>query len=343
MVCEDWQMPNNVHYLRMSDAEWKAAQPTFTKAFDIFNEACIRLYLVETDSQCYVVMETHHLFFDGISQRALWNAFEEAVQGLPLYQQGDIAVEMNRKEIESYDSEAYRRAKEYYLKKFEGLHLTDYCRETDDTLAPAISSHPMISAISIDEGCQRIGQTPTTVFYAAYALALAYMSGETRVAFYTMNHGRKDRRLTDHVYGYYLGCLPIVIDTDPQQTVAELLSQTHRETFSSIRYSIYPLYHLLRDLGMGDIGTEMGNNAINISEYITIDGKLWPTHHIDPNLTGEHSSTYITRRDTLYEIFTDCSSALYTQEQIDLLSDIIGQMALMLIGNQEEKLSNIIP
>lgn len=112
MVCEDWQMPNNVHYLRMSDAEWKAAQPTFTKAFDIFNEACIRLYLVETDSQCYVVMETHHLFFDGISQRALWNAFEEAVQGIPLYQQGDIAAEMNRKEIESYDSEAYRRAEQ---------------------------------------------------------------------------------------------------------------------------------------------------------------------------------------------------------------------------------------
>ena len=116
-----------------------------------------------------------------------------------------------------------------------------------------------------------------------------------------------------------------------------------RETFSSMRYHIYPLYHMLRDCNLKDVGTEMGNNAINISEYISIDGKLWPTHHIDPNLTGEHSSTYITRRDTLYEVFTDCSSALYTQEQIDTLSDIIGQMALLLVDDQERKLSEIIP
>lgn len=44
MICEDWQMPNNVHYYRMSDAEWEAAEPTFTKPFDIFNEACVHLW-----------------------------------------------------------------------------------------------------------------------------------------------------------------------------------------------------------------------------------------------------------------------------------------------------------
>ena len=273
MICEDWQMPNNVHYYRMSDAEWEAAEPTFTKPFDIFNEACVHLSLVETDSKCYVVMENHHLFFDGISQRALWNAFEEALQGKPLYQQGDIAAEMTRQEIASYDSDAYRRAREYYLKKFEGLQVTDFCRETDNPLGPAISSHPMVSATIIDEGCRRISQTPTTVFYAAYALALAYMSGESRVAFYTFNHGRSDRRLTDHVYGHYLTSLPIVIDTDPNQTVAELLSQTRSEIFCSMRYRIYPEYHLLREVGLDD-GAEMGYNASTISEYINIDGKL---------------------------------------------------------------------
>lgn len=342
MICEDWQMPNNVHYLRMSDEEWKAAQPTFTKPFDPFNEACVRLFLVETDSKVYVVMETFHLFFDGISQRALWNAFEEALQGMPLYQQGDIAAEINREEIASYNSDAYRRAKEYYLKKFESIRLTDYCRDTDSPLGPAISSHPMVSANIIDEGCQRIGQTTTTVFYAAYALALAYMSGETRVAFSTMNHGRSDHRLNDHVYGYYLGCLPIVIDTNPKQTIGELLYQVRREVFASIRYRIYPLYHLLHDLGLKN-GTEMGNNSVNILEYIHIDGKLWNTYHIDPSFTGEHSSTYITRRETLYEVFTDCSSALYTQEQIDILSEIIGQMAILLVGKQDETLNHIMP
>lgn len=342
MVCEDWQMPNNVQYYRMNDAEWEAARPTFTKPFDLFNEACVHLSLVETDSQCYVVMETHHMFFDGISQRALWNAFEEALQGIPLYQQGDIAAEINRREIESYDSDTYRRAKEYYMKKFEGLQLTDFCRETDNPLAPAISSGPMVSATVINEGCERIGKTPTIVFYAAYALALAHMSGETRVAFYTMNHGRSDRRLTDHVYGYYLGCLPIIVDTDSRQTIADFLSQVYREVFSSMRYRVYPLYHLLRDLDLDDVGTEMGNNTSDIYEYVHIDGKLWPAYYINPSLTGEHSSTCILFRDTLYEVSTDCSSALYTQAQIDELSELIGEYAIRLVGDQGETLRNIM-
>ena len=216
--------------------------------------------------------------------------------------------------------------------------MTDYCRETDNPLGPAISAHPMVSATIIDEGCQRIGQTPTTVFFAAYALALAYMSGETRVTFYTVNHGRSDRRLTDHVYGHYLGSLPIVIDTNPNQTVAELLSQTHREIFCSMRYRIYPEYHLLQELDLDD-GTEIGYTAVNIPEYINIDGKLWGTYHIDPSFTGEHSSTYITRREELYEVYTDCSSALYTQEQIDIMSEITGQMAVLLVGDQNETLN----
>jgi hypothetical protein len=342
MVCEDWQMPNNVHYLRMSDAEWEVAQPTFTKPFDLFNEACIRLYLIETDNKIYVVMETHHMFFDGMSQRALWTAFEEALQGIPLYQQGDIAAEINRREIASYDSEAYRRAKEYYLKKFEGIKLTDYCRKTDNPLGPAISSGPLVSATVINEGCKRIGKTPTIVFYAAYALALAYMSGETRVAFYTMNHGRSDRRLTDHVYGYYLGCLPIIVDTDPRQTIADFLSQVYHEVFCSMRYRVYPLYHLLKDLDLDDVGTEMGNNTSEIYEYAHIDGKLWPTYYINPSLTGEHSSTCIIFRDTLYEVSTDCSSALYTQAQIDQLSELIGEYAIRLVGDQGETLRNIM-
>ena len=342
MICEDWQMPNNVQYLRMSDAEWERVQPTFTKPFDLFNEACVHLSLVETDSKCYVVMETHHMFFDGISQRALWNAFEEAIQGIPLYQQGDIAAEINRREIASYDSEAYRRAKEYYMKKFEGLQLTDFCRETDNPLAPAISSGPMVSATVINEGCERIGKTPTIVFYAAYALALAHMSGETRVAFYTMNHGRSDRRLTDHVYGYYLGCLPIIVDTDSRQTIADFLSQVYHEVFCSMRYRVYPLYHLLKDLDLDDVGTEMGNNTSEIYEYIHIDGKLWPTYYINPSLSGEHSSTCIIFRDTLYEVSTDCSSALYTQAQIDQLSELIGEYAIRLVGDQGETLRNIM-
>ena len=78
-------------------------------------------------------------------------------------------------------------------------------------------------------------------------------------------------------------------------------------------------------------------------ELPQIDGKLWPSYHIDPTFTGEHSSTIVVHRDTLYEVSTDCSSALYTQGQIDELSQLVSEFALQLVGDQEETLNNIIP
>jgi hypothetical protein len=109
-----------------------------------------------------------------------------------------------------------------------------------------------------------------------------------------------------------------------------------------MRYRVYPLYHLLKDLDLDDVGTEMGNNTSEIYEYAHIDGKLWPSYYIDPSLSGEHSSTVIIFRDTLYEVSTDCSSALYTQAQIDQLSELIGEYAIRLVGDQGETLRNIM-
>ena len=91
---------------------------------------------------------------------------------------------------------------------------------------------------------------------AAYALALGQMAGTEKVAFYTISHGR-DRRHGNRVYGNYLSCLPVLIDTSPEQTDGELLSQTKSQLFISMRNKVYPLFHLLRDLRLDDIGTEM--------------------------------------------------------------------------------------
>lgn len=162
------------------------------------------------------------------------------------------------------------------------------------------------------------------------------MAGVQRVAFYNVSHGR-DRKLNNRVYGNYLSCLPVIIDTDGQQTIGDLLRQTKSQLFISMRNKTYPLFHLLRDLDLDDVGTEMSPQGTYIKEIFTFNNEEYPSYHIETDLSLQHLSTCILLRQEVceYEVAVDGSDALYTQDQIDTLARLTGEYALKLTEEDE--------
>jgi hypothetical protein len=342
-ICEDWEMPNLVRRYTMTDATWDQDKEKMIHPFDLFHEPSVRLHVVDTETRTILIVETHHLLFDGISHKAVWSACEDVLCGKKPYQQDDLAAHFNRREIAAYDSEPYRRAQSYYQNYFGHGCFTDICREDCSPWGKTLVARPHFPASVIDEGCQRLGVSFAVIFNAAYALALGEMAGEKEsVAFYNVSHGR-DRHLNNRVYGNFLSCLPVVIDIRPEQTIGELIAKTKLQMFTSMRNKVYPLYHLLRDLDLEDIGTEMSPQGAYIYEFFHVYGTEYPSYHIETNLSLQHLSTCVLIRDKEYEVALDGSSALYDQGQIDELSQLTGELALRLVGDQEETLSNIIP
>ena len=331
-VCEDETMPNSVGYREMNDAQWEHDKDDLIQPFDLFHEPGGRLHVVATPTRTIVIVELHHIFFDGLSVKAAFNNIEDALHGRPVFQQGDLAAEFNEAEVATYGSGAYERSKAVYMEKFRDLHFSDICQPTDCPLGKSICVRPHFSHEIIDTGCKRIGTNFAILFNAAYALALGQMKGQEKVAFYATNHGRTDKRLTDRVYGNYLRNLPILIDVSPNQTLEELLTQTKMALFSSIRHRIYPTYHLLRDLNIAfeDYGTEMSPQGPFIYEYLNVDGASYVSYHIEPSLTQEHAVTIIILREDGYEVAVSGSDALYSQEQLETLARLTGEYALRL-------------
>lgn len=342
-ICEDWAMQNLVRRYTMTDVAWDKGKEELIQPFDLFHEPSVRLHVVDTETRTILVVETHHLLFDGISHKAVWSAIEDVLCGKEPYQQDDLAANFNRREIAAYDSEPYRRAQSYYQDNFGHGNFTDICREDCSAWGKTLVARPHFPASVIDEGCKRLGVSFAVVFNAAYALALGEMAGEKEsVAFYNISHGR-DRHLNNLVYGNFLSCLPIIIDIRSEQTIGELIAKTKLQMFTSMRNKVYPLHHLLRDLDLEDVGTEMSPQGAYIYEYFHVDGTEYPTYHIETNLSLQHLSTCVLIRDKEYEVALDGSDGLYTQAQIDQLSQLTGEIALQLVGDQKETLSNIIP
>ena len=354
MISEDTGMPNIVNRYQMTYEEWEARKQEFAKPFKILEEPGIRVNIIDT-AKCIVVCCSHfHLFFDGISIIGICRALEDVMHGVPLEDQGDICAEWNEQEIASYGSSAYERAKAATLEKFKGLKYTDICRQTVNPWGHTLYSiylldysrlsHIRLKANALTEEQQE--KMMTTICVAAYALALGQMAGTTDVCFMTTNHGRLDKRLTPKVFGDFIKSMSLRINTDPEQSVAQLLAQTRTALYGMMRTIGYPWSHMMRDLGIpqeDQTGTEMNVSGSGIYEYIDLFGVDYPCYRIKSPESASHIFMVVQIREEGLTFNVEGSDALYTKEQLDEIARLSGEYALQLTGDQGAKIGELIP
>ena len=352
MISESTDMPNNVHRYKMKHSEWDARQSEFARPFKLLEEPGVRLNVIETEQKTVVCYSFCHIFFDGISIKLVCSAIDNVVNGVPIEDQDDIAAVWNREEIASYESETYQRARQTVCEKFKGRKYTDICRQTDNPWGQTLYAcylldydrmkHIRLNAGALSEEQQHTMMT--TICVAAYALALGKMAGTPDVVFMTTNHGRVDKRLRANVLGCFIKSLSLRIDVNPEQSVAELISQTRTALFGTMRTLIYPWLHQMRDLQVppeDQVGTEMNVSGTGIYEYASIHGIDYPSFHIEMPESEEHIFMVVQIREEGLTFNVEGSEALYTQEQLDTMARLSGEYTLQLIGDQSKKLKDI--
>lgn len=352
MISESTEMPNNVHRYKMTHSEWEQRQNEFARPFKLLEEPGVRVNVIETEQQTITCFSYCHIFFDGISMKLFVSGISNILNGIPVEDQDDIAAVWNREEIGSYESEAYQRAKQVVCEKFKGYKYTDICRQADNPWGQTLYAcylldydrmkHIRLNAGAMSEEQQHTMMT--TICVAAYAMALGQMAGTTDVVFMTTNHGRLDKRLRGNVMGCFLKSLSLRIDVNPEQSVAELISQTRTTLFGTMRTLIYPWLHQMRDLQVPpeeQVGTEMNVSGTGIYEYVDIHGIDYPCAHIEMPESEAHLFLVVQIREEGLTFNVEGSEALYTQEQLDTMARLSAEYTLWLIGDQSKKLKEI--
>lgn len=352
MISESTDMPNNVHRYKMTHSEWEQRQNEFARPFKLLEEPGVRVNVIETEQHTVICISYCHIFFDGISMKLFVSGISNILNGITIEDQDDIAAVWNREEIASYESEAYQRAKQVVCEKFKGYKYTDICRQTDNPWGQTLYAcylldydrmkHIRLNAGAMSEEQQHTMMT--TICVAAYAMALGQMAGTTDVVFMTTNHGRLDKRLRGNVMGCFLKSLSLRIDVNPEQSVAELISQTRTTLFGTMRTLIYPWLHQMRDLQVPpeeQVGTEMNVSGAGIYEYVDIHGIDYPCAHIEMPESEAHLFLVVQIREEGLTFNVEGSEALYTQEQLDTMARLSAEYTLWLIGDQSKKLKEI--
>ena len=236
----------------MTEAEFEDyAYHGFCRPFDIMGEEpLIRVELVTTAENRYMLVDIHHLVTDGTSYLVLFpqRDLPLAYEGKPLPIQEYGLLEAAEDENARLGDEEYQRAKEVMTAKYAGVDLATLSPRPESPVGEMGQESAYISRALVDDWSKENGFAPYQVFQAAFSYVLARLLREEKVAYTTVYHGRRDPRVKE-AYGMFVRTIPFMMEIRKVQTVREYIASVHTEMKATLKELAYPFTHFCRDLG----------------------------------------------------------------------------------------------
>ena len=328
---------------KCSEAELQAYfDGGFVRPFDLFSgEPLFRVEVVETERRMCLLSDGHHSIVDGMSfAMVLTTTFAKIVEGeipeRPAYGMYDAA----ENEVESFGTAQYERAKAYYAEKFGGLDMATLSKNGHGVMGKMGRRSSFVSKQACDDWSKEHGVAVNLLFQAAFSHVIGVLTRQEKVAYFTVNHGRMDKRLRGSV-GMFVKSVPFLADGTGDPTVLEYIRRLRTELMSTIRYGSYPFTHFCMDLGMTP-GVMFNFQAMaSMEEHLMLgDMELSVVQPVREDMDGDAGVLIFLKGDK-YEIRVESSLAMNDEATLQLLADAIHEAVCQMMANADGRLSEI--
>ena len=264
----------------------------FARPFDLFGESLYRIEICKTPDNLYVLLDFHHLIFDGFSAMLFLRDLAAAYTNEALVAEDFTAFDHAATEQEELSGDAFEKGKQFFFRKLgDGESATSlYPDKTGENGITRYASRN-INRSHCTSVAKVFGITPTNMFLAAVSLVLSRFARTDNVRFATVRNGRDDVRLQNS-FGMFVQTLPAVFDVSPRQTVTEFAQQTQSAMLKILEHKAFPYVNIVSDFGyrpqilfafQGGINTEQEMEGQKISlrtltgdiQKFSIDLKVW--------------------------------------------------------------------
>ena len=236
----------------MSEADFQQySHHDFCRPFDLMGEEpLLRIEMITTPENRYLLMDIHHMLTDGTSfltlfpQRDMALAYEG--KSLPVQEYG--MLDAAEDEAARLGDEEYQKAKAVMNEKYAGVELASLASHPENPVGEMGQESAYINRAMVDNWCQMHGFAPYQVFQAAFSYVLARLVREDKVAYTTVYHGRRDPRVKQ-AYGMFVRTIPFMMEIKKEQTVLDYIASVHAEMKATLTQLAYPFTHFCRDLG----------------------------------------------------------------------------------------------
>ena len=223
----------------MSDWEFEDFKQQPLETFNVLGEPMVRMRVIQTDSNVYMLLVFHHVIMDGSSMQLIFKSIADAYTGEPLALDTYYSYLEDAERLR--ETSAFQEAYDYYQENYEGVDWT-YNIESDLSEPGNVNATFGITTSLTPESLTRMEQacdiSRNGFMIAVCSLALAKLSHKNNVITSFVFHNRVDQR-RQAAGGLLSSTLPVGLKLDEYDTLADLYKGISKQSADGIANSAY--------------------------------------------------------------------------------------------------------
>ncbi|MBQ0006114.1 MAG: amino acid adenylation domain-containing protein, partial [Alistipes sp.] len=228
----------------VADGDLEEAKKAFVRVFDIGRGPLYRVEVLSTPSGVVLLMDFHHLVYDGVSLNILMNEICSAIEGT-----GPSPEPHSYAEFAEAQQRGISEHKAYYDKLLGGgITSTQFPADLSGENGTHKEHRQFVSAPDLMSRAKALGTAPSALFMAAAFYTLSRYANTKELCITTISNGRLNP-LTEGVVGMFVSTLPLVSRIG-DVSVLQFIHDTRRGFQDARQHEEYPLASLANDYGI---------------------------------------------------------------------------------------------
>lgn len=329
---EVWQSDTNelaatTEIVTVSEAEMPEIKSAFVRPFPLFGESLFRSKIVSTEQNTYLLMDVHHIVFDGTSLDLFLRELTNAYQGNLLEKESYTCFDAAQSEKEKENSEEYHVAKVFFddlMQNGEGATVIPYDHKKGEQSGKPETVFVTVDKESVNAGLNDLGITPSSLFLGAAVFATSRFANTKKVGIAAISSGRGAARL-QNTMGMFVKTLPLVFDVDSSKSAGDYLNSVQEAMYSGMAHEVYP-YTLIASEYQYHPQILFAYQGSLINKY-EIDGKSVEMEGIGLDIVKFPIDLSIDEEDTTYRIAIEYDSSLFNRLTMEMFVECIAHTA----------------
>ncbi|MBQ4174280.1 MAG: non-ribosomal peptide synthetase, partial [Prevotella sp.] len=322
----------------------------FVQPFNLQKAPLYRLEVVKTEENVHLLMDIHHLIFDGGSADLLIRQINEVLEGKSIENETYSYLDFVSDQQKAEETDEFRASQQFFAEKLQtcegASEIPADLLKTDQQglIGEAVCKPDFDKATAF---CRQQEITPAHLFLAATAYVVSRYTNNREVYLCTVSSGRSNLKIADTV-GMFVNTLALGMNID-DVSVSEFLKKTSETFDETLRHEDYPFARIATDYGFRPAIAYAYQVGV-LSEY-TVNGKTIQQELLELNVPKFKINIKIETRGVVVQY----DDSIYTERLANSMAESIVAVAERMIEqpntkvrqlsivskNQEEELSHL--
>ena len=328
--------PLEVALKEMTDEQLTTYKRDFVRPFNLKKSPLCRFEVVKTESGVHLLMDTHHLVFDGGSADLLIRQINEYIDKQTVTKETYTYFDFVNDQQIAEDSDTFKASQKFFaemLQTCEGaseipadLPKNDRQGWIGEAVCPV--NHEPVTAF-----CRKMEITPAHLFLAATSYVVSRYTNNRDVYLCTVSSGRSNLKISETV-GMFVNTLALGMSID-DVTTAEFLRAVSETFDQALRHEDYPFARIASDYGFRPAIAYAYQVGV-LSQY-AVNGKLIQQELLELNVPKFKINIKIEDRGVVVQY----DDSLYSAELGQSLAESIVTVATNMMAQSEGKVRKL--